>query len=124
MDVEILNERENPLLGRKEVRFRVKYAGAGSPNRQEVRSKMIALLNSNKELTVLDSLKPEYGRNSSKGYIKVYENADAIKIEAEHKKKRNFEVKEKKPSEAGAEAKPAVEPKKGETPQGGEKKEG
>lgn len=103
MDVEILSERENPLLDRKEVKFRVKYPGVGTLNRQEVRSKLIALLNSNKDLTILDYLKPEYGRHSSLGYVKVYASTDAIKAEAEHKIKRNFEVKV--PAEAAAESK-------------------
>ena len=110
MDVEIMNERENPLLGRKEVKFRVKYPRVGVPARQEVRSKLIAMLDSNKDLTVLDYLKPQYGQHAALGYIKVYDNADAMKVEAKYKIKRNFEVKEKK---IGEEAKPEEKPPEG-----------
>jgi len=119
MDVEILNERENPLLGRREVKFRVKYPGVGVPNRQDVRGRLVAFLNSSKELTVLDYLKPEYGRHSALGYVKVYENPDAMKVEAEYKIKRNFEVKQKKEEAPAAEV-PKEE--KGEKPEE-EKKE-
>jgi small subunit ribosomal protein S24e len=106
MDVEILSQRENPLLQRKEVKFRVGYAGAGSPGRHEVRNKLIAMLDAKKELTILDYLKPEYGRQASVGYVKIYENDSALKVEPKHQLKRNFEVKEKKkPAEAAAPAK-------------------
>ena len=105
MDVEILSQRENPLLQRKEVKFRIAYAGAGSPGRQDVRNKLIAMLDAKKDLTILDYLKPEYGRQASVGYVKIYENADALKVEPKHQLKRNFEIKEKKPVEAAAPAK-------------------
>ncbi|MFH1125894.1 MAG: 30S ribosomal protein S24e [Candidatus Altiarchaeota archaeon] len=124
MDVEVISERENPLLGRREVRLRVKYPGLGVPNRQEVRNKIIAVLDSNKDLTVVDSIKPEYGRHSSIGYVKIYENAGAMKIEAEHKIDRNFKPKEKKPAEAAAEAKAEkkVSPTGGHAPEMGQEK--
>jgi len=113
MEVEILNERENPLLGRKEVKFRVTYKGSTVP-RKEVRSKMIAVLDSSRDLTVLDYIRPEYGRQSSLGYVKVYADADAMKVEAKHKLKRNFEAKEEKKQESGAEPKGKQEKKAGE----------
>jgi small subunit ribosomal protein S24e len=105
MEIEVLNERENPLLERREIRFRVSYPGLGVPARQEVRNKLVALFDSKKELTVLDRMKPEYGRNSAVGYVKVYETPEAMKVESGHKMKRNFQPKEKKPAEAPAEAK-------------------
>lgn len=105
MDIEIIGERENPLLERREVKFRVSYPGAGVPGRQDVRNKLVAVLDSNKELTVLDHLKPEYGRHSAVGYVKVYATAEAMKVESTHKVKRNFQPKEKKPAEAPSEAK-------------------
>jgi len=113
MDVEILSQRENPLLQRKEVKFRVVYAGAGSPGRQDVRNKLIAMLDAQKDLTILDYMKPEFGRQASRGYVKIYENALAMKVEPKHQLKRNFEVKEKKQAEAAAPAKaPEVKEKK------------
>ena len=117
MDVEIISERENPLLERREVKFRVKYPGAGSPGRQEVRSRLVAVLDSNKDLTVLDYLKPEYGRHASLGYVKVYASAEAMKAEAGHKVKRNFEVKERPPKAEAGESKPEM---KEEAKKGGE----
>ncbi|MDD5110914.1 MAG: 30S ribosomal protein S24e [Candidatus Altiarchaeota archaeon] len=110
MDVEIISQRDNSLLERKEVRFRVSYPGAGVPERQEVRSKLIAVLDASKDLTVLDHLKPEYGRNSAVGYVKIYANADAMKAEPAYMNKRNFAPKEKK---AAAESAPVAEKKEG-----------
>lgn len=105
MEIEVISERENPLLERREVRFRVRYTGTGVPNRQEVRNKLIAVFDSNRELTVLDYMKPEYGRHSAVGYVKVYASAGTMKVESKHKVKRNFQPKEKKQAEAPVEAK-------------------
>jgi ribosomal protein S24E len=89
-----------------------------------VRSKLVALLNSSKDLTDLDYLKPEYGRHSALGYVKVYENSSAMKVECEHKVKRNFEVKMSPEGGQKQEAPAAEAPKeeKAEKPKG-EKKE-
>ncbi len=126
MEIEILNERENPLLKRKEVRFNVIYEGA-VPSLKEVRGKLLSVLirdqgsrssednvlglNSNEKLTVVDGIKPKFGRTVAKGYVKIYLDENGMKAEPKHRLKKNFE--EKKPKEE----KPAEtkEPEKKET---------
>jgi len=93
MEIEILEERENPLLGRKEVRFIVSFDGP-MVKRGEVRDKLVALLNAQPDLLVVDHLKVEYGRPRAVGYAKVYSDEGLMnKIEREHILKRNFEEK-------------------------------
>lgn len=123
MEIEILNERENPLLKRKEIRFNVIYEGA-VPSLKEVRGKLLSVLNSNDKLTIVDGIKPKFGRTVAKGYAKIYLDENGMKAEPKHRLKKNFE--EKKPKEE----KPAEtkEPEKKETvtekkPEGNKKDE-
>jgi len=104
MEVELVEEKNNVLLKRREVKFSVKYAGA-TPKREEVRNKLIALLDSDKKLTVLDYLKSDYGRQRAEGYVKVYVDAQAMKVEPSYKIKRNFPEKKAEPAEASGEPK-------------------
>jgi small subunit ribosomal protein S24e len=89
MDVEVTEDRKNPLLGRREVKFKVSFQGQ-TPTRKDVRSKVVAVLNSDKELTILDKVAPDYGAQTAKGYVKVYADKEAMKIEPAYKMKRNF----------------------------------
>jgi len=107
MDVEILEKKENTLLDRTEVRFKVAFQGA-TPNRKDVAAKLVAMLNSDRELTVLDRLNPDFGATTATGYLKVYKSKDAMKVEPAYVLKRNFAPKEKK---AEGEAAPAKEAK-------------
>ncbi|MBU0762527.1 MAG: 30S ribosomal protein S24e [Candidatus Altiarchaeota archaeon] len=99
MDVEILEKKENPLLERTEVRFKLTYDGA-TPSRQNVRKKLVALLNADKKLTVVDSIDVGYGAKKAIGYAKVYANEQALKKEPEYILKRNAEeAKQEAPAE-------------------------
>lgn len=126
MDVEVVEDKENPLLKRREVRIKVSYEGA-TPSRQEVRGKVAALLSSDKELTILDKLEPEYGKQMAAGYVKVYADREALRVEPQYVIDRNTKVEEKKgeqPAEAGeAESKPEEKEEKPAEVKPAEKKE-
>lgn len=93
--IEILNEHENPLLNRREVEFNVLYEG-GVPSLKDVRGKLLSVLNSNEKLTIVDGIKPKFGRNLAKGYVKVYLDENSMKVEPEYRLKKNFEEKKLK----------------------------
>lgn len=115
MDVEIIEKKENPLLERTEVRFKVSFEGA-TPSRKQVRDKLIALLNSDRNLTVLDSVETNYGSQVAVGYIKVYANEKAMSTEPQYILERNKKadvVEEKAKEEA-----PAEEEATGKAPEG------
>jgi small subunit ribosomal protein S24e len=88
MEVEIIEKKENNLLRRVEVRFKVAFDGA-TPSRQDIKKRVVALLNSDKELTVLDSIVSHYGSQTAEGYVKVYADGKAMSVEPEHMLKRN-----------------------------------
>ncbi len=109
MEIEILNKKENPLLGRMEIRFRVTHEGAPTPKREEVRQALGKALNAPKESVVVDQLDSEFGRGQSRGYAKVYTDQDLIKkVERPHILVRNKLAEKVK---VAKEAKPAPAPK-------------
>jgi len=114
MEIEILSEKENLLLNRKEVYIRVKYEKE-VPKRDEIRAKVIEFLNSDKNLTILSKISPEFGRHSVKGYIKVYKDLESMKVETKPVLEKNLSGKKKKEK-----IKPEAEEKK-EAPEKTEK---
>ena len=96
MEIELSEEKDNKLLNRKEVFFRLKHKGEGeekaaSPSREEARSALIKKLRCGSGLLVIDWMRPEFGKRETVGYAKVYESEDRLKeIEREHILERNF----------------------------------
>ena len=70
----------------------------------DIKSKLVALLNTKKELIVVDNVQPHYGEPKALGYAKVYDTVDDLKyIETEHVIAKNAEPEEEA-SEEDAEA--------------------
>ncbi|MDI9393901.1 MAG: 30S ribosomal protein S24e [Euryarchaeota archaeon] len=89
MDIKILKDKNNPLLNRRELDFTVKYEGS-TPSRSDVKNKLAAMLNAPLELLVIQRIKTEYGMQESKGYAKLYEDAERMKeVEQAYVLKRN-----------------------------------
>ncbi len=67
-------------------------------------TKLVALLNTKKDLIVVDNVQPHYGEPKALGYAKVYDTVDDLKyIEAQHVIVKNEEPEEE-PAEEEAEA--------------------
>ena len=127
MIVNIDEKNENPVLNRTEIKFSVKEAQK-TPSRKEIKQKIIALINSDEKLTVIDVLETRYGTSDLKGIAKIYKDEKQMKkIEEKYILTRNFgkeESKVEKKTEAPAKVKEEVkaeENKKTETKE--EKKE-
>ena len=79
MEIKIISDKENPLLHRREVKFIVEYEGA-TPSIMDVKMKIVAMLNADKNLTVVDSLNQEFGKMESKGYVKIYDDEKMMNL--------------------------------------------
>jgi small subunit ribosomal protein S24e len=95
MEIELTNEKENPLLRRQEVYFRLKHDDeereGASPSREEARSVLIKKLRCSPKHLVIDKMRTEFGKRETVGYAKVYEGEDRLReVEREHIIKRNF----------------------------------
>ena len=93
MEIDILNKKENKVLDRTEVKFDCIYSGEATPKLLDVKSKLVALLDSKKDLIVVDSLQPHYGQTKASGYAKIYGSIESLEnIETEHVLSKNKEV--------------------------------
>ncbi len=97
MDIQIIEEKKNPMLGRREVRFKIVH-DAATPSRKSVVDKIAATMNSKPGLVIVDNLDTEFGKRETFGYAKIYETEERAKqVEREHIIQRNtFGEKETK----------------------------
>jgi len=78
MEIEIFDKKENKLFDRTEVRFYCLYEGEATPKILDVKSKLVALLDTKKDLIVVDNLQPHYGEPKAEGYAKVYGRVESL----------------------------------------------
>jgi len=107
MNIEIVEKKENKLLNRTEVHFRVIHEGEKTPERELVKNDLAEILKAKKGNIVLEYLKPEFGIQQSIGYAKIYKSMDdAKRVEKEHILKRNkFGAEKEKKEDKKAEEK-------------------
>jgi small subunit ribosomal protein S24e len=104
LEIQVIREKNNPLLNRREVIFRVTYDDA-TPSRKSIVDRLAATLNSNQGLVIVDSIKTEFGKRESIGYAKLYESVERVnEIERSHIIKRNMFENAKNESEGADEA--------------------
>jgi len=97
MEVKIVSTKENPLLKRKEVAFRVEQGPKGrTPPRLEVKRAIAAELKINEELVFVKKMRTKTGTHTAVGFVNAYETAEQAKlIEPEYIIKRNSPEKPK-----------------------------
>lgn len=89
MELTIENERENALIGRKELEVKVTH-DSGTPKLSEVRDKISALKSFKMDSFVIRSIVTGYGKQNSIAKIFVYDNPETLmKVEQKHILKRN-----------------------------------
>lgn len=95
MEIDIIAKTENSVLDRTEIDFECVYQGEATPKILEVKSKLVAILDANKNLLIVDNIQPSYGEGKAKGYAKIYNSEDSLnKIETKHIIAKNQEVVE------------------------------
>ena len=105
MEIEFIEEKENKLFNRKEIKFYVDYDGEATPKVLDIKSKLVALLNTKKDLIVVDNVQPHYGEPKALGYAKVYDTVDDLTyIETKHVIAKNEEPEEAPAEDAEEEA--------------------
>ena len=121
MEVKVLEERPNPLLKRREVRFEVAHATAATPSRNALRDELAKLVRVPKDRIIVEQMRARFGTATTRGEAFVYDTAEAaMAISRDHILVRNG-LREKAvksaapPGEAPATpaAEPAAAPKSG-----------
>jgi len=106
--VEILRQKENKVLKRKEVDFRIEHMGGTTPSRADVRAKIAAQLGSDPSTVVIRTLTTKFGIGMTEGSARIYTSPEQTKrVEIGYILERH-EPKKKK-GEEGAEGAPAEE---------------
>jgi small subunit ribosomal protein S24e len=115
MNIQVIQEKSNPLLNRREITFKVTYDEA-TPSRKSVVDKIAATMNSKQGLVIVDNIKTEFGKREGIGYAKIYEKAERVnQIERSHIIERNTFTKPEAHAEGAKEkAKDAKEVKEAE----------
>jgi small subunit ribosomal protein S24e len=89
MDIDIIEEDENPMLHRTDVRFEMTHEEA-TPSRLSVRDSLAAMLNKDSEEVVIHKLDTKFGMRQTIGYAKVYDSPEyAQDVEQDHMLDRN-----------------------------------
>jgi small subunit ribosomal protein S24e len=89
MEIDIISEKENPMLHRRDVRFEVVHEDA-SPSRLSVRDSLAAKLNKDAGEVVVRTVDTKYGMRKSIGYAKVYDTPEQARdVEQEYMLERN-----------------------------------
>lgn len=119
MKIDVISEKENPLLGRKEIYFEVSHPNKGSPMRRNIRENLASKYKVDQDFVFIRRLTSVAGKQKTKGIARIYEDRDrAGLVEAKHIINRNrakveeeSEVEKEKP-EKKAEKKPKEKPEK------------
>jgi len=99
MKIEILKERENKTLARKEIEFRVDHSGTTTPSRADIHAKIMAQFNADAAAVVIKKLDTKYGIGITDGTARIYATPEQMKkIELVHILKRH-EPKKKESAE-------------------------
>ena len=89
MEIEILDEDENPMLHRTDVRFGLQHDEA-TPSRLQVRDSLAAKLDKDADEVVVRTLDTKFGMRKTVGDAKVYDSPDdARDVEQDHMLSRN-----------------------------------
>ncbi|MFB6155733.1 MAG: 30S ribosomal protein S24e [Haloferacaceae archaeon] len=103
MEVEIIEEDENPMLHRTDVRFEIIHDDA-TPSRLSVRDSLAAKLNKDSDEVVVHELDTKFGMRRSVGYAKVYDSPEfARDVEQDYMLERNKIAAEEGEGETEAE---------------------
>jgi small subunit ribosomal protein S24e len=77
MELQIIKDKNNPLLKRREVSLKIN--NKGTPSRIDVKNKLAAMVNSRPELIVIEHLDTAFGKMELTGTACIYESEERLK---------------------------------------------
>ena len=90
MKIEILQEKENKPLARKEIDFRVEHIGKTTPSRADVKAKIVAQFDADAASVVIRNLNTHFGAGMTEGSARIYSDPEQMKrVELNHIVKRH-----------------------------------
>ena len=91
MEIKIVSKKDNPLLKRKEIQFKIEHGPKGrTPARLDVKRSIASELQISDKLVFIKKMKTLTGTNTAVGVANAYETAEQAKlIEPEYIQIRN-----------------------------------
>ncbi len=109
MKVDIESKKQNKLMERTDVTFKVTHDGEPTPARDAIRTSLASAMGVQKERVIVASMSTEYGRGDSMGEARVYDSVEAVKKnEQHHLLVRNGLAQKEEKKKAAAPAAPAA----------------
>jgi ribosomal protein S24E len=105
MEIELLEKKDQELLSRVDISFRIKHPNESTPKREEVRDELASQMNVKKGRIIIDHMEADFGKAETSGFAKIYKTEeDAKKIDRDHILVRNkLKAKSKTPPKEPAE---------------------
>ncbi|MEM3897115.1 MAG: 30S ribosomal protein S24e [Nitrososphaerota archaeon] len=96
MNIEVIEDRVNPLLSRREVEAIIIYE-SGTPKREEVREEVAKKYNVEKERVIIEKMESLFGARKARTHIHIYDSIEyAKKYERKHILKKHGLLEEVK----------------------------
>jgi small subunit ribosomal protein S24e len=90
MEIKIISQKENPLLKRKEVQFKVEHDQGKTPVRLDIKRSIASELQVSDKLVFIKKMRTLTGTNTTLGVANAYESVEQAKIiEPDYIMKRN-----------------------------------
>ncbi|MCS7105871.1 MAG: hypothetical protein NZ942_00945 [Candidatus Aenigmarchaeota archaeon] len=96
MELEILEEKENPFFERKELKVRIKHPQAPTPSKQEVKKEIASKYSVPEENVILDYILSKRGLSEAVAKVKIYKEKPKIKEEKKEEAKNEAQTSEAK----------------------------
>jgi len=93
----IVEDKQNPLVGRKEVKAKIFHVGKGTPSRWIIRKTIAETYNIPLDVVYVRNVVSEYGKAETTAIIHIYDSPEkARSFEPEHVVQKNKPPEEKK----------------------------
>jgi ribosomal protein S24E len=82
--LDVDSKKQNKLMERTEVKFKVTHDGESTPARDAIRTALASALGVQKDRVIVSSMTTEYGIGDTYGAAKVYDTVEAAKKNEQH----------------------------------------
>jgi len=85
-ELAIVEDKPNPVIGRREIVFEAYHGQASTPTRAEVKEKLVAMLNADPEALIIEKMETKVNSWRTVGLAYLYDSAErARKFTPKHK---------------------------------------
>ncbi len=80
MQIKKLNETDNSLLSRKEIKFEVDFTDSAVPSKNSIKDEVAKKYNTQPELVAINKIKTNFGSQKALVIIHIYKDEKSLKF--------------------------------------------